>query len=168
MSEPLDPSLKSLAHPLHILIVEDIELMATAIRDRLEMLRLRFPDARLTCVSNFKDGIDVVSQIPHPDVVLLDIGLPDSAWETTIANVHEFENRSPVLIVTGHSEDTVRERLKRAGQPDIEVLRKDPSMWSKLIECVARAMMRAKHGNMERITQNIRTLREMIHNAPNE
>lgn len=164
----LDPSFRINNPPLQILVVEDQEPMANAILDKLEFLRARFPTARLTCVGTFREGVDVVSQIPHPDVVLLDLGLPDSEWRQTIARIDEFEKRSPVLIVTGHPEDKVRELLAINGAARIEVLRKDPGMWGPLIEYVARAMARGKSDNMERITENLRLLREMIDNAPIE
>lgn len=167
MSESVDPSFRISHQPLQILVVEDMAMMANAIVLKLEMLRGRFPDAKITSVGTWAAGIDVVSQVPHPDVVLLDIGLPDSKWEESISNVDEFERRSPVLIVTGHAEEKVKALLSLAN-PNIEVLHKDHSMWSKLIEYVARAMARGKSTSMDRITENIRILREMIANAPNE
>lgn len=165
MSE-IDPSIRN--SPLQILVVEDMDMMAEAIRDKLGILHRKFPDARITIVGNWKDGIDVVSQVPHPDVVLLDLGLPDSEWKLSIERVDEFDRRSPVIIVTGHPEDKVKELLLLANSPHIEVLRKDAGMWGKLIDCIARAMARHKTGSMDRIADNIRKLREMIDHAPIE
>lgn len=172
MSEQIDPSLKINHQPLHILIVEDMVMMAHAMRDKLEMIRRKFPDAKTTIVGTWKDGIEVVSQVPHPDVVLLDLGLPDKEWRQAVADVDQFEKKSPVLIVTGHPEEKVKELLALANAPHIEVLRKDPGMWSKLIEFVSRAMSRHKTSSMDRISGNIRLLgeilREMTENAPTE
>lgn len=166
MSDSIDPSIRN--SPLQILVVEDMAMMADAIREKLSVLQHKFPDSRITIVGTWKDGIDVVSQVPHPDVVLLDLGLPDSEWRNSIERVDDFDRRSPVIIVTGHPEEKVRELLLLANSPHIEVLRKDSNLWDKLIDYIARAMARHKTGSMDRIKANIRTLREMIDHAPTE
>lgn len=169
MSEPVPNDLPEQpsehgAPPMKILIVEDdLNGLGMILSTRLKPLKSRFPDAEIILVNRMEDGLRVVGEMPHPDVTFLDLGLPDSAWEKTARRVNEFDDKSPVIIITGHAEEQVREIMRR---PEIEILVKNPDMFGKLFAAIARALTRGRTGNLERARQNIRMMREFIDHAP--
>lgn len=145
---------------MKILIIEDDqEGMGLTLQRKLEVLREKFPAAEISLVGTLADGLRVISEIPHPDVTFLDLGLPDSPWLETLAIAPEIDDTTPVIIVTGHAEESVRSLLTRQ---EIEVIHKEPAMFNRLIGAIASALARRKSGNLERIAANLETLRSMI------
>lgn len=152
--------------PLKILVVEDDQTgIAVIMQTRLSALKAHFPHSEVILVGTLADGLRVVSQMPCPDVTFLDLGLPDSAWQNTIRRVHEFEQHSPVIIITGHPQQKVQELMDQANQGGIEIIEKDSRMWGKLFQAIARALARGPKKDLEQVAQNLATLREMIDHA---
>jgi CheY-like chemotaxis protein len=72
----------------------------------------------------------------HPDVVLLDIGLPDMEGYDVARQLHQRRsNRSPYLVaVTGHGEDVDRLRSEQAGL-DLHLVKPvDPDTLTAILE----------------------------------
>ncbi len=57
----------------------------------------------------------------EPDVVLLDLNLPDSQGMETLRTVRRLVPRSPVIVLTGMAEDEVGDEAIRNGAQDFLV-----------------------------------------------
>ncbi|MFT5526007.1 MAG: CheY-like chemotaxis protein [Pirellulaceae bacterium] len=94
-----------------ILIVDDDESQVAALCHRFESLGYR-----TLAAYEGKRGIDV-AETRHPDIVLLDVGLPD----ITGFEVCEHLNNSamtcdiPIIVVSGHERTDVVRRARAAG-----------------------------------------------------
>lgn len=73
----------------------------------------------------------------QPDLVVMDVGLPDASGLRTIELLHEFDARLPVILITAtHSSDMVIEAMK-LGAMDFLV---KPIKKARLQQLVARAL----------------------------
>ena len=99
------------ATPLRALIVDDQRdmLMTLGILLRSEGMTVRLGEK----------GAEVAAAVEsfHPDVVLLDIEMPDrSGLEVAMELSQRFGERCPVLIaVTGHNTDAARRLIAKSG-----------------------------------------------------
>lgn len=59
------------------------------------------PEVTLLTASTAAEGIEAVTR-ERPDVVILDINLPDASGLTTFQRIHEIDPRIPVIFITGH------------------------------------------------------------------
>ena len=68
---------------------------------------------RVITAQTAREGIDLV--VAHnPDVVLLDVRLPDMSGLDAVAKIHEQDPRVPVIMITAHgTTDTAIEAIKR-------------------------------------------------------
>lgn len=82
---------------LRVLLVEDDDAYARLVR---ELLRDQHEVALVATASTLVDGIAAAQQ-HHPDVVLLDLGLPDSEGVATIAAFHQAHARVPIVVLSG-------------------------------------------------------------------
>lgn len=145
---------------IKILIVEDdTNGMGKMLVERIGFLRSHFQRAEISLVETLADARRVLLIYPRPDMIVLDLGLPDSLWEETVAAAPELDSKSPVVIVTGHPEDQVRALLKC---PEVEIIMKDPSLWDHLIAAVARALFRGFSRSRKQVDENLSRLAELI------
>ena len=71
------------------------------------------PDVTLITAASAAQGVAAVRQ-DHPDVVILDIQLPDQSGLKAFGQIREFDVRIPVLFITGHgTTDMAIEAIKR-------------------------------------------------------
>jgi DNA-binding response OmpR family regulator len=82
------------------LIIEDERKIIDAIRVAFEF---RWPDAELVDSTTGKKGIDMVRS-DSPDIVILDLNLPDISGYDVIKAVRQFSS-VPVIILTVRSDD---------------------------------------------------------------
>ncbi len=82
------------------LIIEDEMSIIEAINVAFEF---RWPEVKLVSAITGKDGIEKV-RIESPDIVILDINLPDISGFSVLKKVREFSS-VPVIILTVRSED---------------------------------------------------------------
>src|SRR5687768_5877514 len=61
----------------------------------------REPDVTLLTASSAAEGVETVLR-DRPDVVILDIDLPDASGLDTFRRVHEIDTKIPVIFITGH------------------------------------------------------------------
>jgi two-component system nitrogen regulation response regulator GlnG len=70
------------------------------------------PDATVVTASSAAEGLQLVAD-RKPDVVLLDINLPDRPGLETFRRIRELDARIPVIFITGHgTTDTAIEAMK--------------------------------------------------------
>ncbi|MGA2863565.1 MAG: ATP-binding protein [Verrucomicrobiota bacterium] len=101
--------------PLEILMVEDSPTDALLVREALA-LSLRVPFV-LTRVESLSAALGAV-QANHLDVILLDLGLPDSQGMETLAAMHAGAPEAPILVLTGLSDEALGVRALKAGAQD--------------------------------------------------
>lgn len=83
-------------------------------RSTLHLIRHAFRDSRLTVetAKNATDGLAIVAE-RHPDLVLLDVMLPDISGLEAFQNIKRFDPRLPVIFITaGGTSDTAIEAVK--------------------------------------------------------
>lgn len=141
---------------MKILVIEDESSMAHVVQMCIAKIRAKFPDANILHAATRSEGIRIVREIPKPDCVFLDLGLPDSTWDETLKRVDEFESESPVVILTGYPEKMISDLLENK---EIQVIHKDDSMIEKILGAILRAISR---GKSDVLSENIRRMRELL------
>jgi len=68
-------------------------------------------------VARLKEGLSQLAKRDY-DAILLDLGLPDSQGTKTFELVHRASPDTPILVLTGHGDDTIGRALIRAGAGD--------------------------------------------------
>jgi PAS domain S-box-containing protein len=99
---------------LKILLVEDNPgdalLLQELVHDSV------YKESQLTVADKLKDAIDYLRDYVF-DVILLDLGLPDSNGFETIEDIQKFSNNTPIVILTGlDDERTGIEAINRGVQ----------------------------------------------------
>jgi DNA-binding NarL/FixJ family response regulator len=82
--------------PATILIVEAHNMLRGALRGWLEMI---FPEYRITEATSGREAI-ALTQSRSPDVVILDISLPDMNGLEATAHLNDISPATPVVILT--------------------------------------------------------------------
>jgi DNA-binding response OmpR family regulator len=101
--------------PLLALLIEDNPGDARLIQ---EMLKDEGgAEVQLEWTDNLDDGVRRVLK-GGVDVVLLDLGLPDSQGLDTVATVHLFDSVVPIVVLTGLADQDVSVKAVRAGAQD--------------------------------------------------
>jgi two-component system nitrogen regulation response regulator GlnG len=80
----------------------------------LHAFRKAFRDPQLTVLtaSTAAEGLEAVAR-DRPDVVILDLSLPDQHGMETLRHLHAIDARIPVIFITGHgTTDTAIEAMK--------------------------------------------------------
>jgi DNA-binding response OmpR family regulator len=91
-----------------ILIVEDDPEVAALLADTLTPLGYAVHVAPTA-----GDGL-IKAKIEQPDVILLDINLPDSSGASILARLREARPEAPIIMVTGNAdEELARDTLQR-------------------------------------------------------
>jgi len=97
-----------------ILLVEDNPGDVVIIRELLNSSGARF---RLKNVSTLKETLVLCAESNY-DVILLDLGLPDSIGIETLKKIQLFNLRSPIIVMTGLDDDDSPIEALRAGAQD--------------------------------------------------
>ncbi len=94
-----------------VLIVDDHPMM----RQGLAQLINHEPDLAACCeADNAAQAMDSIA-VRVPDLVLLDISLPDKSGLELIKDIHTLHPGLPILVVSMHEESLYAERVLRAG-----------------------------------------------------
>lgn len=124
--------------PIRILLVEDHKLMRVGLKSLFEEHK------ELEVISEAQSGKEAIEnyKISHPDVVLMDIGLPDMSGIEATKKILESNHNAKILILTSHlSEQEVMDSLHAGAcayvmkDINIEILKmiirtvKDGAMW---------------------------------------
>lgn len=131
---------------IRILIVEDEKSFQIIFERLVKPLTEHFKGSTVTVASRLRDAMQIIAGYPPPDIVILDLNLPDSAMAETIKRLDEIEERCPLIIVTGYSTDLVRGLIK--SQREYEIVQKDENLYTKLAKAVV-AVFSAWHRKKE-------------------
>ncbi len=98
-------------NPKSILLVEDDP-------DDIELFRIALtetnPDYQLTIVKNGNSLVNILNEIKIPDIIVLDVNLPQISCEKCLKEIRLQEklHKVPVVILTGYSKaDYIKECL---------------------------------------------------------
>ena len=94
--------------PVKVLLVEDQKLMRVGLKSLLETQN------EINVVSEAQSGKEAVEKykVIHPDVILMDIGLPDISGLDAVKKIIEHNSKAKVAILTSHiSEQEVMDAL---------------------------------------------------------
>ena len=101
--------------PIRVLLVEDNPTDVLLLREALaEAASAEFV---LTQVERLADGLARLREVPF-DVVLLDLGLPDSSGADTLVRLHRQEPDVPVVVLTGLEDEAVGLQALQEGAQD--------------------------------------------------
>ncbi len=98
---------------MKVVVIEDEKGIIDAINIAFEF---RWPEVSLVAATTGKGGINLVRK-EHPDIVILDINLPDVSGFNVLKGIREFSS-VPVIILTVRSDDTDVLRGLEAGADD--------------------------------------------------
>ena len=91
-----------------LLIIDDEANVLYSLQACLKSDKTRFVTAQTA-----REGLDLLSR-EAPDVVLLDVRLPDMSGLEAYLRIREFDARLPVIIMTAHgTTETAIEAMKR-------------------------------------------------------
>jgi signal transduction histidine kinase len=127
------------ARPVHALLVEDSEGFAYFIRDVL--MRKNVGRFELKEATTLADGLAALLS-DSVDVILLDLGLPDSTRIETFKRVHAASPETPVIILTVLNDDDVALEAMRTGAQDYLI--KDQITENLLLRSIRYALERAR------------------------
>ncbi|MEE3349631.1 MAG: response regulator transcription factor [Candidatus Gastranaerophilaceae bacterium] len=158
--------------PVRVLLVEDHKLMRVGLKSLFEEHK------EINIISEAQSGKEAIEnyKISHPDVVLMDIGLPDISGIEATRRIIEHNRNANIIMLTSHlSEQEVQDSLLAGAKAyamkdiNIEILKmiiktvKDGAMWidPKAVpilrdkNCgiipprqVSRAMFKEQHANL--------------------
>ena len=83
---------------INILLVEDQKLIRVGLKSLFE------GQEELVVASEAQSGKEAIEKykITHPDIILMDIGLPDISGIEATKRILELNNKAKVIILTSH------------------------------------------------------------------
>ena len=101
--------------PVRVLIIDDDLEYADMLQEAFSAIEVgEFKTTHIDCLTK---AITFLEQI-QPDVILLDLSLPDSQPQDTFFTVQEKVPQIPIVVVTGHSDRSLAIRAVREGAQD--------------------------------------------------
>jgi two-component system response regulator NreC len=100
-----------LTEKIHVLIVDDHAVLRAGLR----MLVNAEPDMEVVCeAENRKEALACVAQL-QPDVVLLDISLPDESGLDVVRGILDVSPSTRILILTMHDQESYLRKAMTSG-----------------------------------------------------
>ena len=101
--------------PVRVLIIDDDLEYADMLQEAFTAIEVgEFKTTHIDCLTK---AITYLEQI-QPDVIILDLSLPDSQPQDTFFTVQEKVPQIPIVVVTGHSDRSLAIRAVREGAQD--------------------------------------------------
>lgn len=91
------------------------------------------PEVTLLTASTAAEGVETVIR-ERPDVIILDIDLPDASGLETFRRVHEIDTRIPVIFITGHGTTATAIEAMRLGAYEYLLKPLELDQLSELVE----------------------------------
>lgn len=92
-----------------ILVIEDDIYMLDAIRTILED-----ENYKIFTAENGKAALEILKTNPHPDLILLDMVMPEmNGWDFAAAYKEIYKKRAPIVVITGAAD--VAQRAQDVG-----------------------------------------------------
>jgi two-component system, NarL family, response regulator DegU len=115
-----------------VLIADDHQLLRQALRRAME-------DAGLVVLGEAGDGAEAVSLVDElrPELVIMDVTMPVLGGIEATRRLHAAHPELPIVVLTMHDEDSLREEALRAGASAF--LTKDSSMQEVVATAIATA-----------------------------
>jgi PleD family two-component response regulator len=101
--------------PIHVLLIEDNPTDVLLVRQACAAVPL--VPCVFTHVERLSEGLKCLSEARF-DVILLDLGLPDSQGLETLAKVKALASAVPILILSGLDDESLSLQAVRAGAQD--------------------------------------------------
>lgn len=124
---------------INVLLVEDNEGYTYFVKDVL--LRRNPESFNLQSVSRLESGLDILGR-QDIDILLLDLGLPDSTGYETFASAHRKSPSTPIIILTVLDDNELVMKSMRCGAQDY--LLKDALDPRLLVRAIRYALERAR------------------------
>src|SRR5579859_3955222 len=103
--------------PIRVLLVEDSPTDVLLAQEALEGGRTKFEVVNALCLAQ---AVDLMHARTF-DVVLLDLGLPDSQGLDTLRQIHSIKPDLPVVVMTGTDDDQLALKAVHQGAQDYVV-----------------------------------------------
>ncbi len=123
-----------------MLVVEDQDFMRQALRDYLQSA---YPDAAIIEAADGAGALELCRS-RSPQLVLMDVGLPDANGIELTAQIREMLPKTEVIIVSQHAGHAYVERARAAGA--FAYITK-VKVYRELLPTVGRALGRAPSGS---------------------
>ena len=143
--------------PVQILCVEDNDRDFGLIRAYLD--EANFPQKiglhRARSITEVRQLFEAADAVPHYDIVLLDLALPDSQGVQTYHGLREYLPRAAVAILSGHYDQDLALGLVQIGAQDY--LPKDSLSPDLLMRCISYGIKRQEYRiELENLTERLR------------
>lgn len=102
---------------MNILLVDDDDLILASVPSLLEVL-----GHRVTALDRGAKALEALDAGPLPDLVILDVSMPDMGGVETLRRLRQRHPLLPVLLATGNVDQEVEDA--RAGDPHTRVIPK--------------------------------------------
>jgi len=112
-----------------VLIVDDSAFMRMLLKEKVSNIGL----AEIFEAANGKQALETAKK-QKPDLILLDIILPDINGETVLSNLRNVGIKSKVIMVTAVGQKPIIERCKKSGISGYIVKPFDDTKITKLIK----------------------------------
>jgi DNA-binding NarL/FixJ family response regulator len=149
-----------------VLIADDHQLLRQALRRAME-------DAGLVVLGEAGDGAEAVQLVDElrPELVIMDVTMPVLGGIEATRRLHAAHPELPIVVLTMHDEDSLREEALRAGASAF--LTKDSSMQEVVATAIATAAGEALSAELatsilSEFTAASRTARSETVTAPSE
>jgi len=135
-----------------ILLIEDNPGDARLIREMLAEM----PNAswELESAGQLSTGLEYLAK-QQTDIILLDLGLPDSQGLETLGKICSKTTTAPIVVLTGLDDEAIANQAVRKGAQDY-LLKDDVngrSLWRVIRYAIERKRMEAEKGEIERKAQ---------------
>ena len=140
--------------PIRVLLIEDDQVDADSVRRRLAKSETRFEIDHFTTL---EPSLGALAQ-NLPDVVVLDLGLPDSAGIQSLQAIRSRQPDLPIVVLTGWDE-VFSIRLRQAGASDYLVKGRlgDGVLEKTLLFAIERAGWQRKVNRLEILVAELRS-----------
>jgi PAS domain S-box-containing protein len=144
---------------IKVLMIEDNPGDIVLIREMFKEVDISLFD--LETASCLKEGLEKIKETLY-DVILLDLGLPDSRGLETLIKVNVRKQEAPIIVLTGLADETVAlDAIKKGAQ---DYLVKEQLTTSRLVTSISYAVERKK--TERHILKSEQWFRMMIETSP--